>query len=248
MANRQDYYKRLENYKEKLKRSFPRKRVRSVDYRYPGYWFYDTEQTYKILVQLMRFHVYERNRMGLNLTPELQTNVADVAEWLVNGENSCLILFGNLGNGKTTLMEAVDDMLSMQNYQQIITSAQNLCTFYSDHLGQMGDIYDLPILCLDDLGSEDSDIIIKGARINPIVGLINQRVSSQRGIIITTNLSREGILEKYGSRISERFTEESTWIPFNEGSFRASIAEIKKNLQKENTKTKNDDNDKPIRP
>ena len=183
-----------------------------------------------------------------------QDHIGMVADWLTNEKKKpCILLYGSVGNGKSTMSLAVRRALS-----DISQSAQ---TILKEHRWQMSkeqqELVDaivrttpIPFLCtavdiaqwareakertsdkwmrlqqtsfigIDDLGCEPTTIKNYGTDINPVTDLLYRRYDNRSPTIITTNLDRKDIRDKYGDRLADRFNEMFESIGHTTGSYR----------------------------
>lgn len=78
----------------------------------------------------------------------------------------------------------------------------------------------MPLLAIEDMGKEAIAKMDYGNVINPVIEVLEHRYNEQLYTIITTNLRKEEIKEKYGVRIADRFNEMMHVIIFSGESFR----------------------------
>ena len=78
----------------------------------------------------------------------------------------------------------------------------------------------IPLLAIDDLGTEPREILDYGNVLNPIVDLLTKRYDEQLFTIFTTNLTLVQIREKYGDRIADRLNEMMDIIEFTNPTYR----------------------------
>lgn len=149
-----------------------------------------------------------------------------------------MIFTGQVGNGKTTLLRAVNSAARNLAARKIIDPAEYGYQYRSDfgmdlfnakQLVQIAKsdwkrfetIMAKPMLAVDELGEEPKTVLEYGNAINPIIDLIEHRYNTQKFTVITTNLDPKEISEKYGARIADRFREMLSIVVFgNEKSFR----------------------------
>ena len=143
-----------------------------------------------------------------------------------------LMFCGTCGNGKTTLVLALQLMVNT-------LSRQNHFTFLDKdfHIGfEVMDVREIlqmakdidkfrelkrrDMLAIDDMGKEPTEIMNYGNVLNPVVELIEYRYNRQLFTVITTNLNPREIKQKYGTRIADRFNEMLEVIVFKDGSYR----------------------------
>ena len=155
---------------------------------------------------------------------ETYKHIEGVIEWmnyLNDGWDKCfLILMGSVGNGKTSLMEALIDYMSPDydaSHPVKIRKAKDLAK-----AAIKGEDYNpyCTVLAIDDLGEEPKEVMCFGNVVTPIIDIIEDRYEWKRITIITTNLDEAGIREKYGVRVADRLKEISIVVPFTNSSYR----------------------------
>lgn len=127
-----------------------------------------------------------------------------------------IVMCGGSGTGKTYLTKCIAKELIKQKKSTYFASSFDLNNlFLNDHLNQngekqLGDLIDLDVLIVDDLGTEP---IRKNVTKEYLLVLLNERLSKDKSTIITTNLSPENVLERYDERIFSRiFDKRSTLV------------------------------------
>ena len=128
-----------------------------------------------------------------------------------------LLLCGSTGVGKTYLTQAMANSFIEKELLTIFTTANNLnndflkyhTTFNEEKLKFYEPYIDCDVLIIDDLGTEP---IFKNVTAEYFLNLINERKIKQKLTIITTNLSNDEIIEKYGERIFSRLFDKNNCI------------------------------------
>ena len=77
-----------------------------------------------------------------------------------------------------------------------------------------------PMLAIEDMGREPTEVLDYGNILNPVIDLIEYRYDAQLFTIITTNLNPKEIRAKYGARVADRFNEMLEKIIFKNSSYR----------------------------
>lgn len=118
-------------------------------------------------------------------------------------------ILGSTGCGKTYLTECMANYLSEKNVLVQFLTAFNfntLMTKYHTTFNETRNMYldtvlDCEVLIIDDLGTEP---INKNVTLEYLYLVINERQLNNKTTIITSNLTLENILDRYGERIFSR--------------------------------------------
>lgn len=156
-------------------------------------------------------------------------NLRLVAETLAGDSHKFgLLLAGTCGNGKTTTMRAVQSVVQLLNNTRYrsgerignrLLEAKEI-TQLSDKSGQLTVYQTIPLLFLDDLGREPTEVMRYGNVTSPITELLEYRYNQRLTTIVTTNLEPSEIREKYGDRIADRFNEMFALVSYTGVSYR----------------------------
>lgn len=197
-----------------------------------------TEYAYQLIGAFYNAEV-ERRGHKCEFTPFTLDKIWRAAEILTaSNPKFGLIFTGQVGNGKTTLLQAINSaawylvdkkLINPSDYGYQYNNDFGMSFFNAKQLTQIAKsdwkrfegIMAKPMLAVDELGEEPTTVLEYGNAINPIIDLIEQRYNMQRFTIITTNLDPKEISEKYGLRIADRFREMLSIVIFgDEKSFR----------------------------
>lgn len=177
------------------------------------------EQAYTLLKCSYRVEVESRRRQ---ITMDEQTDrvLNEVAQWLTGGDDKFgLMLCGQVGNGKTTMLNAIASAIRFMGEGLRIEDATTIAQVIKDPV-EYGTIREVKHLGIDDMGVEPCEVMDYGNVIYPMVEMMNYRYARQLLTIITTNLTPKQIREKYGDRIADRFNEMMHRVVFTNGSYR----------------------------
>lgn len=176
-------------------------------------------------------YIDEVTRRGIPFVDDKDTtaHLNKAARWLVN--RNCkpgLILFGTVGNGKTTLARAIGRLIgilynsasSAERKGVVSVSALELANIAKNQPERFDSIKVAELLFIDDVGVEPSIIKVWGNEISPFVDAIYYRYDRQLFTIMTSNLNEEELGDKYGERIADRFTEMFDKIAFENKTYR----------------------------
>jgi DNA replication protein DnaC len=171
---------------------------------------------------------------------ELRQNIEDAAKWLCNpNKRPGFLMFGNVGTGKTTLLRAIcstiNDVcvrerdpetglvekvldepkcISMLKAKQVISDF----TLKRDRYDLMNKV---ALLAIDELGVEPTESKLYGNVSEPLIDLLCERYDRQLCTIISTNMGLAEIRDRYGLRLSDRFSEMFSMVPFTSESYRS---------------------------
>lgn len=179
----------------------------------------------------MRAEVANR-RKELIFDDETKNHIEQVARWLIdaNGKPG-LMLMGLCGNGKTTMMRSLARLIEYVTEATVgyskrtvmpMCSAKEIariCAADKDRK-DFKDLFRVEMLGIDDLGEEPKEVMSYGMIYTPLIDLICERYNRQLSTIITTNLTKEQLSEKYGIRVYDRFKEMLSIITFTNPSYR----------------------------
>lgn len=121
-----------------------------------------------------------------------------------------MLFFGGTGLGKTHLSTAVAKAVIDKGFDVVYDTAQNvLSDFEYERFGRgYGDTsevktkkyFDCDLLIIDDLGTEMTNQF----SVSCIYNIINTRINNSAPMIISTNLARNELRERYSDRITSR--------------------------------------------
>ncbi len=139
--------------------------------------------------------------------------MAEVLEYCKNyaedfgTDSESLYLHGATGLGKTHISLAIANTVAENGYRVIYDTAQNILSslerekFGHNNNGEREkEILECDLLIIDDLGSEFSTQFTVAA----IYNIINTRLNRSRPVIISTNLTKNAIEERYTQRVTSR--------------------------------------------
>lgn len=167
------------------------------------------------------------------ITKDIEEKMAAVVKWLATCQKPGLILYGTVGTGKTTIMQALYLMLRQgMRYSLDVArvSASEIVDLYVQYrtgnctgIGYFGrsylDILRAKRLLIDDVGREHA-CRIYGEDYEPMCDLICNRYENRRITVITTNLGDEDLRQAYGLRVWDRMQESYDMIVFSGTNYR----------------------------
>ena len=171
---------------------------------------------------------------GMN-RKQMATAKRYVAQWPeMRDECIGLLLWGNKGTGKTFLSACIANALIDQNVPVLMTSMVTVLNsvtgrFSDDRLEYLRDINRYDLLIIDDFGAEHGSEFA----LSQVYGVIDQRYTSRKPMIINTNLTLEQMANPRNitlGRIYDRILERCIPLEFKGPSIRERNAEKKHRL------------------
>lgn len=175
----------------------------------------------------------EVERRGRTFQDDEATNqhVAKVAKWLVGGSwKPGLFLYGAPGNGKSTMASAARQLIGMlygNEYRNedkkgvyCVSALELAAVAKEDNQQRMQIFKTTELLHIDDVGTEPASVKVWGNEVSPLVDILYSRYDRLLYTVITSNLSDEDILPRYGVRIADRFREMFDFLSFDNKSYR----------------------------
>ena len=163
----------------------------------------------------------------INVDDSLNKRLSEIGRWLADESETGLLLYGNVGSGKTTIMDAISNLFSCKGIQHKGVNigfkrleSVELYQMYKFKYTEFEEIKKCPLLAIDDFGIEPVYINVYGTDISPISELLYHRYQNRLTTIITTNLAVEDIRKRYGDRIADRFNEMMHSVLFANQSYR----------------------------
>ncbi len=134
------------------------------------------------------------------------------------GHNN-LLIYGNTGVGKTFLTHCIAKELLDKEFSVVYLTSTGLFDLlekvkfdnsasFSEKDASMAYVNDCDLLIIDDLGTEMSNMFT----VSQLYSLVNNRLTNNKSIIMSTNLSFSDIGEEYGERIFSRITNAFTFV------------------------------------
>lgn len=187
-----------------------------------------TEQAAECLMESYKTEVEYRHRKFMD-DAQTRANVSNMAKFLTSDTSKFgVMLCGLCGNGKSTLIYALQSMLNAiwrlggfgsNDVGLSIISAKEIAKYAKDAKA-FASLKQREMLAIDDMGREASEVIDYGNVECPLVDLIEYRYNHQLFTIITTNLKPSEIKSRYDIRIADRFREMLEVIVFENPSYR----------------------------
>lgn len=154
------------------------------------------------------------SQKGFTPKENIELVVSDLKNYAdnFNRNKHSIYIYGDVGRGKTYLLNCIAKDLLDRNFTVIYQTAGRLFDFFRDYSyafsqekEKLKNLYDTyysaDLLIIDDLGSENQrDQIDRSI----LFDLVNDRISNDKPIIISTNYNPDLFREVYGKRINSR--------------------------------------------
>lgn len=145
---------------------------------------------------------------------KIKTYFIDWINQFPNVNNHIIMLSGKTGVGKTFLIECVADaMMKKGKFVTFVSATELNNLFLKYHIAPNDEkllfwqmLTEPDLLVVDDLGTEP---LLKNVTLPYLCALLNDRFSSGKSIIFSTNLAPDQILYRYGDRIFSRIVNKS---------------------------------------
>jgi len=137
-----------------------------------------------------------------------------VAGWLADNKGRGLMLYGVNGNGKTVLIQKAIPAIFLKYYNIVIScyNSYNLNANASEALRKR-------FLSIDDFGTEEVGVSF-GNKQWVLPDILDNAEKKGNIVLLSTNFTKEQILEKYGARTAERILSTTVRIEIKHPSFR----------------------------
>ncbi len=138
----------------------------------------------------------------------------DVAEWLSDNKGKGLFLYGNVGQGKSIIGRlAIPSILLLSQRKVVKVYDVNLMNSKLDEVKQ------IRMISLDDIGTE-AIINAYGNKRSAFSEIMDNAEKTGQLVIISTNLDKEELIEKYGDRVFDRIIATTKRVLFKGESLR----------------------------
>jgi DNA replication protein DnaC len=137
----------------------------------------------------------------------------DVADWLSDNKGRGLFMYGDCGRGKTLLSKTCIPAILLK-YCKLICHAYDV-----QDVNDNPELLRFAIISIDDIGTEDVSNKFGNKRMI-VVEALDMAEKYGKIIILTSNLDREKLIEKYGERAFDRILSTTKRVKFTGKSLR----------------------------
>lgn len=174
--------------------------------------------TKEIILGAWKQQVFQKNRAWVE-NENIRGEAELMARWMNNWDSRWLaLLHGNVGTGKTTLMESIIALTPEKIWHPV--HAKGLCWEIQEKSSAIKEFSMFPFVAVDDVGEEPTTVQYYGNIYTPVTDFLEVRYQARKKTIITTNLQPAELQEKYGERVFSRLKEMAFPIPFLGEDFR----------------------------
>lgn len=158
----------------------------------------------------------------------VRDNISRLAKALTKQGSKFGVLFcGLCGNGKTTMLNAFRSVVQVLSASKCFSERMELPVVDAKDVVRMAgnasrleDLRSRPLLAVEDIGREPTEVLEYGNAFSPLVDLLEFRYARQLFTVVTTNLKPKQVGEKYGRRVADRCNEMFEIIVFENKSYR----------------------------
>ena len=180
---------------------------------------------------LLEFYRRELHREEINT--EILRAYCDEAIGYLTSDKRFLLMRGNVGCGKTTMLNAICKMIGCLYYSNISgtgtaldrrafqwENAYTVADWAKNDRSRYEDFKRCEWAAIDDIGQEAVEVSNYGAMIYPVRDILLYRYENDLVTVLTTNCAPKTLTELYGQRVGDRLAEVTHVMKFNETSYR----------------------------
>jgi DNA replication protein DnaC len=153
---------------------------------------------------------------GLEFVPEFDWihEYDEIVKWLENNEGKGLFMYGDCGRSKTILAKFILPAI-------LLACESKVLSYYDiqDCKTRLDEIKTKKLISLDDVGTEEV-LMIYGNKVEPFSEIMDSVEKNNKLIVITSNLSYEQLLNRYGVRVIDRIKATTKRVLFKGNSLR----------------------------
>ena len=137
-----------------------------------------------------------------------------IVEWLTDNKKKGLLCYGNCGRGKTLITQHIIPIVLAYYYRLVVNThtALELNENYKDIVWKK-------IISIDDVGTEP-EANDYGVRHRYFAELVDECERKEKLLIVSTNLTGDELLERYGERTIDRLFALTNQVLFKGNSLR----------------------------
>lgn len=208
---------------------------------------FEQEDVQALLTTAYENEVVSRG-MAFAADDDTTSKLLSVSKWLTSVDvRPCLLLYGGVGNGKSSMAKAVRDLFvglrkayaDDPDYWKrtedekrfihhvrdklpapVFISATEIVRLAASEKERYESVKNCLFLIVDDMGIEPNVVKNFGTEVTPLTDIIYSRYERMAMTIITSNLDDESITGRYGERVSDRLNEIFERLSYDNRSYR----------------------------
>lgn len=138
----------------------------------------------------------------------------EVVKWLENNQGRGLFLFGDCGRGKSLLSRYVIPAILLK-YRKRVVAVYDI----QEMNAKIDEVLKKHLISLDDIGTEELSVNYGNKRL-AFAEIMDSVEKQGKLVIVSTNLKKDAIIERYGERIYDRIISTTHRIEFKGNSLR----------------------------
>ena len=160
------------------------------------------------------------DKKHIEMLTKLKSFINDFVSAFPKTKKDIIFITGSTGTGKTFASEVIaSELIKKCFYVNVVTAFQMNNVFLEYHKDfdkstsqKLSPLLDVDLLVIDDLGTEP---IFRNVTQEYLYLIISERLRKRRKTIITTNLSPNEFIDRYGERIYSRVFDKSKSLLIN---------------------------------
>lgn len=192
---------------------------------------YSLVDTYELLRDSYALELAKRGQKLNSTDRDTLDKISRATNWLTGDHKCGLMLYGTVGSGKTTLANAMCNLINNAEYSHVSTERKCVTKINASEIPEMvinpekstrnyRRVKESEMLFIDDFGTEANVVKSWGNEFMPLIDILQYRYENQLFTIITTNLDKAAIRDVYGNRIADRFNEMFNRMGYENLSYR----------------------------
>lgn len=143
-----------------------------------------------------------------------QPEYDEVVKWFENNQGRGLFLYGDCGRGKSLLSRYVIPAILLKCMKKVVTVYD-----IQEMNAKIDEVMKKHIISLDDVGTEEISVNYGNKRL-AFAEIMDSVEKHGKLVIVSTNLKKDAIIERYGERIYDRIISTTYRVEFKGNSLR----------------------------